>query len=308
MVFAFLLGGFVKRGVSMVILQVLRVCTIIVLGTAVVSFWALAVKINMTKAYFVFDAASLVFMSAVSLFLAISELPFGKRFFEQHWPAFSPRHGLGWLGFALVMVGCDILGKLNNPKMQADDLGMPWWRLVLASGILNLVFGLLNVVATFALHDWLGGQNVRVIRTIGAASADASNPSKEYDVGSAYASSSSGGGGRKTLAGRVFGFALGKAKQKAGMASGGRGGGKNASSSLPRFEISHPIPHGKESEDSSRVAAHDAHDDPSHNDYDESQTSPIQPGLARPSNAFHPAFWKGRPASSRYSEANMSRF
>lgn len=289
MVFAFLLGGFVKRGVSMVILQVLRACTLIGLATALVAFWVLAIKISMARAFFVFDAASLIFMSGISLFLALSELPLGgvgRRFFEHHWPAFSPRHGLGWLGFALIMVGCDILGQLNNPKVGPESLGKPWWRLVLASGILNLTFGLLNVVATFALHDWLSGQNVRVIRTIGAASSS-DQPSKE-EYASSYASSSASGGNKnKTIAGRIFGFALGKAKAKAGMGNGGP-------SSLPKFEISHPMPARNDN---------DAHDD-----YAEGQTSPIQPGVARPSNAFHPAFWKGRPASSRYSEANMSRF
>lgn len=288
MVFAFLLGGFVKRGISMVILQVLRVFTIIGLGTVMAASWALTIKIDTGKPYFVFDAASLIFMSGIAFFLAVSELPIGKRFFETHWPAFSLKHGLGWLGLALLMIGCNILGKLNNSKTQPGDIGLPWWRLVLASGILNLVFGFLNIVATFALHDWLGGQNVRVIRTIGAAKVDSTKEgSLPYSrPGSPYSFEKN----NKSVGGKILGFALDRVRRKAG-----------SSKEAPRPHISHP------------VSAHKYPEADAPSDYDdpEAQTSPIQPGITKPDNAFHPAFWKDqapRPPSSLYSAAHRSRF
>jgi len=132
-----LFSGFAASGILMIVLTIVRVCTIITLVSVMTSCWVLAIKIDMGKPWFFFDAASLVFMSGICLFLVLSELPFGKVFFMNHWPAFSARSSLGWLGLALVVIGCNVLGKLNNSNVERKDIGGPWYSLVLASGILS---------------------------------------------------------------------------------------------------------------------------------------------------------------------------
>ncbi|KAG9256658.1 uncharacterized protein F5Z01DRAFT_648853 [Emericellopsis atlantica] len=156
-----LFSGFAASGILMIVLTIVRVCTIITLGSVMTSCWVLAIKIDMSKPWFFFDAASLVFMSGICLFLVLSELPFGKAFFMNHWPAFSARSSLGWLGLALVAIGCNILGKLNNSNVERKNIGGPWYSLVLASGILSLIMGVLNLIGTLASIPKGGARQVR---------------------------------------------------------------------------------------------------------------------------------------------------
>lgn len=271
------LRGFAHKGVSMIILQAIRAFTLIGLATVMASSWVLAIKINMSKPYFVFDAASLVFMSGIALFLALSELPFAfaKDFFRVHWPAFSSHCGLGWLGLALIMIGCNTLGKLNNAATDPDDIGKAWWQLVLASGILNLIFGVLNVLATFALHDYTEGKNVRVIRSDGADDTEGTLP---------YKSEGFSGSGPYKKPKRAF-FGLGR-----------RDSGKEK----PRPTISHPISAHNDLEHNVPTHGEDYnhtvdshHGRPSdvsyssHEDH-EQQRSPINPSIERPNDDDHP--------------------
>ncbi|KFH48305.1 hypothetical protein ACRE_007570 [Hapsidospora chrysogenum ATCC 11550] len=273
------LTGFAQKGVCMILLQVLRVFTLIGLASVMAASWALAIKIDLDKPYFVFDAASLVFMSGIALFLALSELPFAfcQNFFEMHWPAFSRHSGLGWLGLALIMIGCNTLGKLNNSKTDPEDIGMPWWQLVLASGILNLIFGVFNVVATWALHDYQNGNNVRVIRANGA---DASAGTLPRSIKSEYAGSGSIQAPKKALWKRLW----------------DRDSGKETT----RPKITHygPEAHTNENIDRARESSSSAPDgynsprhehDTNNNDARSSlQMSPIDPTVPRPRFSQHP--------------------
>lgn len=162
-----LLKGFKSKGVHMIILNILRICTLVGLASVMAASWALAIKINMSKPFFVFDAASLVFMSMIATFLFVSELPWGNKFFENNWPAFGPNKGIGWLGLALIMIGCNMLGKLNNNKVEPDEIGGPWYSLILAAGIMNLAFGVLNII--FGLLFGSGSSNARAVRGFGAS-------------------------------------------------------------------------------------------------------------------------------------------
>lgn len=176
-----LLKGFKSKGVHMIILNILRFCTLVGLASVMAASWALAIKINMDKPFFVFDAASLVFMSMIATFLFVSELPVGGRFFENNWPAFGPNKGIAWLGLALIMIGCNTLGKLNNEKTEADEIGGPWYSLIFAAGILNLIFGVLNII--FGLLFGSGSNNARQVRRFGSSSQADKLP---YDNASSY--------------------------------------------------------------------------------------------------------------------------
>uniref|UniRef100_A0A8H7KA39 DUF7598 domain-containing protein n=1 Tax=Bionectria ochroleuca TaxID=29856 RepID=A0A8H7KA39_BIOOC len=161
------------RGVGMIILQILRVFTIIGLLAAETACAVLIAKVNTGNPYCVFEATSMVFTCGIALFLIVSEIGVFQRFFRKNWPAFSDQHGLGWLGFAIIIVACNILGKLNNSNSSAESLGsMSFWQLTLAAGILNLTFGVLNVIASFVFSDRKNGVNARDVRTHGSLAGD----------------------------------------------------------------------------------------------------------------------------------------
>ena len=51
------------------------------------------------------------------------------------------------LGFAMIFLGNSILGNLNKEATSQESLGMAFWRLVIASGIIVLVLGPINILA-----------------------------------------------------------------------------------------------------------------------------------------------------------------
>ena len=273
-------------GIGMVFLQALRGFTIIGLMAAQVACWTLVIKVDTGKTYFVFDAASLVFTSSIAAFLKVSELPIGKNFYRNHWPAFSDRHGLGWLGLACIIIGCNILGKLNNPNNEANEIGMSWWQLAVAAGILNLTFGALNVIAALVFRNGKDGINSRDIRSKGAMAESTHTDHLPSYNERPQTPSVRNEKTRSKFMSRLF--------------KGGNDDGKDHT----RPHISAPMPahHSPERND-------EVHHEVTRNDDDilrTDQMSPIAPGMRRPDSALHPM--NARRASSRYSEAHMSRF
>lgn len=47
----------------------------------------------------------------------------------------------------MSFLGVLILGNMNKEATSQDSLGLPFWRLLVASGILAIVIGFFNVVA-----------------------------------------------------------------------------------------------------------------------------------------------------------------
>jgi hypothetical protein len=50
------------------------------------------------------------------------------------------------LGFAMLFLGNSILGNLNKNATSQKSLGMPFWRIVIASGIILFVVGPANIL------------------------------------------------------------------------------------------------------------------------------------------------------------------
>lgn len=50
----------------------------------------------------------------------------------------------------MMVIGLNMLGNMNKAATSQESLGMPFWRLLLASGILAIVIGFFNVVAVCA--------------------------------------------------------------------------------------------------------------------------------------------------------------
>ncbi|KAK6716369.1 hypothetical protein SNK04_007318 [Fusarium graminearum] len=279
------------RGPGMIVLQVLRVITIISLLTAAAACWVLVIKINRSTGWFFFEAMSLVLMSSATIFLIISELPFCKSYFQKNWPVFSDEHSLTWLGIGLLLIGSNILGKLNSPHNRDNKIGLPFWQLILAAGILTLTSGVLNLICSVIFRD--RDINSRMIRADGSL-ARAKEDAKFFGKSNSnYSASFSEERPKKTFMSYFW-------KKD-----------DSQSSSPPRRNISHPItrPHISQPVDHDVERNAPPHyDNDRDDDYDMDRRSPIVPAVRRPDTALHPINMR-RPASpSMYSEARMSRF
>lgn len=47
----------------------------------------------------------------------------------------------------MVILGFNILGHLNKEATSVENLGLPLWRIVIASGIVTSIMGFVNIVA-----------------------------------------------------------------------------------------------------------------------------------------------------------------
>lgn len=129
-------------------LNILRFCNIIVLMLLVVAHWIMLVMTVKTSSFYFFDGAGHFILSSIGIFLVVSETGLFKRWFTR-WVAFlSAEHaGLVSLGVAMICLGFLDLGNLNKASTSVQNLGLPMWRVVIASGILVAIFGLFNIIA-----------------------------------------------------------------------------------------------------------------------------------------------------------------
>jgi hypothetical protein len=116
-----------KMGPGYITLNVLRFCNIIVLLLLVVASWIMLVMTVKTSNFFFFDGAAHFIMSVIGIFLIVSEVGFFKK--------------------SMIALGFITLGNLNKVATSVQSLGLPMWRVVIASGILNSLFGLFNLIA-----------------------------------------------------------------------------------------------------------------------------------------------------------------
>jgi hypothetical protein len=155
-------------GPGYIILNILRGLNIIALASVVASSIVMLVKTFVISKvsnnirlsggvktdelqFFFFDATSHVVTAIAGLFLIVSECSLFKGFFARNWPLLSPAHGFITLGCAMMVIGLNQLGNMNKQATSQKSLGMPFWRLLLASGILAIVIGFFNIVAVSTL-------------------------------------------------------------------------------------------------------------------------------------------------------------
>ena len=84
-------------------------------------------------------------------FLILTELPLFKKYFAQNWPLFSHKSGFVMLGCAMLLIGNGLLGNLNKPATSQKNLGLPFWRIVIAAGIVVIVMGAINIFAVSSI-------------------------------------------------------------------------------------------------------------------------------------------------------------
>ena len=151
-------------GAGYVFLNVIRVLNIISLLAVIAASSVMLVKTFVVSKFFFFDGCEHVVeivigstqASASTLtcgtdhivaFLIITELPLFKNFFARNWPLFSHKSGFVMLGVAMLLLGNNILGNLNKKATSQESLGLAFWRIVIAAGIVVIVMGTINIFA-----------------------------------------------------------------------------------------------------------------------------------------------------------------
>ena len=57
----------------------------------------------------------------------------------------------------MFVLGITTLGCLNQPAHSRDNLGLGFWRVVIAAGILNMILGFFNLIAvSYRPAIWAG--------------------------------------------------------------------------------------------------------------------------------------------------------
>ncbi|KAL2223463.1 hypothetical protein M432DRAFT_58010 [Thermoascus aurantiacus ATCC 26904] len=163
---AFLEGSL--AGPGYVILNAIRVMNIVVLLSIIAASAVMIVRIDIVNSFFFFDAATHVITAGISIFLIISELPIFRRYFDHNWPLLGQESGFVTLALAMVILGVTVLGDLNTPAASQEALSLPFWRIVVSSGILAMVLGVLNFVASFIFRDRANSLSARHVRSYGA--------------------------------------------------------------------------------------------------------------------------------------------
>ncbi|KAF9693476.1 hypothetical protein EKO04_008166 [Ascochyta lentis] len=171
-------------GPGYIILNVQRGLNIIALASVVASSVVMLVKTFIVSKFFFFDATSHVITAIVGLFLIVSECSLFRNFYARNWPLLSPAHGFVTLGCAMMILGLNMLGNMNKEATSQKTLTLPFWRLLVASGILAIVIGFFNVIASYVFCDRSRGITARRVRSRGAmtlSEADAESQHYDYD-------------------------------------------------------------------------------------------------------------------------------
>lgn len=171
----------------------------------------------------------------------------------------------------MVVIGCNVLGNLNRGAYDADKLGPHFSKLVVASSILGLTFGMLNVVCSMV---WRGGKEGVTSRDIRANGSLADRRRQSLPDYSSTAESNPSFGNEKMLS--KFTALFGRKKKPA------------AEKAKP--QISRPFAPQPDVEQTG---------------FADDGRSPIAPEIRRPDTALHPMH---AARGSTYSEAHMSRF
>ncbi|KAF2479838.1 hypothetical protein BDY17DRAFT_312778 [Neohortaea acidophila] len=148
-------------GPGYIILNGIRVLNIISFLAVITGSVVMLIKTSVATKFFFFDAVSHVLTAVTSMFLMVSELSLFRGYFSRNWPLLSPSHGFVSLALAMVVIGVDMLGNLNKPATSQKSLGLPFWRIVIAGGIVIFIMGWVNLIASYVFRDRNAGITAR---------------------------------------------------------------------------------------------------------------------------------------------------
>lgn len=155
-------------GPGYVILNVLRAMNIIGLLAVMAASVVMIVKTTIVSKFFLFDAVSHVVVIGISAFLIASELSMFYPYFARNWPLLSVEHGFVGLGTTMFVLGVEVLGTLNKPASTKETLGTAFWRIVAGAGLIVIVLGGLNLIASYIFRSPALGITARHVRMDGA--------------------------------------------------------------------------------------------------------------------------------------------
>lgn len=183
-------------GPGFIILNVIRAMNIIALLAVVAASVIMIIKTFTVSKFYFFDGATHAITVLASLFLVISEGSVFKGWFSRNWPVLSLEHGFNFLGLSMIVLGIDILGNLNKQATSQQSLGLPFWRMVISSGIVILVMGIVNIATTYIFRDPCLGVTARQIRAKGAVAISdkeclEENSGKPHSIVTSFPSSQS---------------------------------------------------------------------------------------------------------------------
>ncbi|RKF53575.1 hypothetical protein GcC1_01663 [Golovinomyces cichoracearum] len=291
-----------SKNINYITLNILRVANIISLILVAVTSWTMLVMTIKAGTFFFFDGVSHLVMSLICVFLITSEISLFNRYFAKHWPALGLKSGFNFLGLSMILLGSGILRNLKEEivKRGEDDnqvdlgsLGTVLWPLVLSSGILSLLLGFFNIIATYVFCDKARGITGRHIRMHGnsapttkpesfKAFSISSSPERQPSISNLHQYNS-----RKERRRSRFRFPLSIAK----------------SNQPPCIQ-----------DEEQNISYQSSSQSPNMEKIERllDRVSPIVPELLYPPSAHHPAYNSTSPkypASSRYSVvSNMTRF
>ncbi|KAJ9613081.1 hypothetical protein H2200_003022 [Cladophialophora chaetospira] len=158
-------------GAGYVVLNVIRVMNIIALLAVIAASSVMLVKTFIVSKFFFFDACEHIIRVVMSSFLILTELSLFKSYISKNWPLFSLRSSFVMLGIAMIFLGNSILGNLNKEATSQKSIGLSFWRLVIASGIIVFVMGFINLFASFIFRDTKAHLTARQVRSHGAVAS-----------------------------------------------------------------------------------------------------------------------------------------
>jgi hypothetical protein len=160
-----------SAGAGYVVLNAIRIMNLISFVTVLGASGVLLAKTFEISGFGFFAALNHVLRIGITLFLVLSELNIFKNYYARHWPLFSLRHGFVMLGLTMLFLGINMFGELSHKEASSKKLGMPFWRLTLAAGILMVIMSTINTVASYIFRNTKVGVTARQVRAHGAAAS-----------------------------------------------------------------------------------------------------------------------------------------
>ncbi|KAH0298287.1 hypothetical protein KCU71_g12969, partial [Aureobasidium melanogenum] len=159
-------------GSGYVILNVLKGMNITGLLAIIAASVLMLIKTTTDSGFFFFDAVIHAVVASVAIFLIVSEIGVFSAYFARNWPLLSLEHGFVGLASAMIILGMHVLACLNNSSNSKKHLGLAFWRVVIMAGILNLILGILNLIASYVFRDHSQEITARQVRARGADAAN----------------------------------------------------------------------------------------------------------------------------------------
>ena len=160
-------------GSGYVVLNIFRGLNVVSLLACIAAAVSMLIKTFFINGFGLFDTISHVLTILMSVFLILSEVPFGfvKSYFQKNWPLLSYESGFVTLGIFMIVDGCMVLANLNSSNASADAYGSSFFQIIEAGGILAFVMGILNIIVSYVFRDRKIGVTARMVRRSGATAA-----------------------------------------------------------------------------------------------------------------------------------------